>query len=234
MEFGVAKSLRFIPFHQMARSLGPDQSLEFKFFHAFSGCATTSSLSGKARKKFLARGHPRIRLRHYLKKNGVSDVKRSERDKRNSAFQGWQTDWKHSTYQRFTKTPVLKSMLQSSKWQQSLCKDLDGQNACQLGCQRLKNEMIPLCRELLKYGCKKGFTRGGKHLKSDLKCTELCQWFGHSSNGKPCWFIAYLTLVSEKIYWLILTTATYRVEHCMKNDEIQPFSNPYFLVFGQN
>ena len=68
MEFGVAKSLRFIPFHQMARSLGPDQSLEFKFFHAFSGCATTSSLSGKARKKFLARGHPRIRLRHCLKK----------------------------------------------------------------------------------------------------------------------------------------------------------------------
>ena len=68
MEFGVAKSLRFIPFHQIARSLGPDQSLEFKFFHAFSGCATTSSLSGKARKRFLARGHPRIRLRHYLKK----------------------------------------------------------------------------------------------------------------------------------------------------------------------
>ena len=154
-----------------------------------------------------------------FKKNGVSDVKRSERDKRNSVFQGWQTDWKHSTYQRVTKTPVLRSILQSSKWQQSLCKDLDGQNACQLGCQRLKNEMIPLCRELLKYGCKKGFTRGGKHLKSDLKCTELCQWFGHSSNGKPCWFIAYLTLVSEKIYWLILTTATYRVEHCMKNEK---------------
>lgn len=122
-------------------------------------------------------------IRPLFKKNRVSDIKRSEWDKRNSVFQGWQTDWKHSTYQRVTKTPVLRSILQSSKWQQSFCKDLDGQNACQLGCQRLKNEMIPLSRELLKYGCKKGCTRGGKHLKSDLKCTELCQWFGHCSSG---------------------------------------------------
>ena len=114
-------------------------------------------------------------IRPLFKKNRVSDIKRSEWDKRNSVFQGWQTDWKHSTYQRVTKTPVLRSILQSSRWQQSFCKDLDGQNACQLGCQRLKNEMIPLSRELLKYGCKKGCTRGGKHLKPDLKCTELCQ-----------------------------------------------------------
>ena len=30
------------------------------------------------------------------------------------------------------------------------------------------------------------------------------------------------------------TTATYKVEHCMKNDEIRAFSNPHFPVFGQN
>ena len=84
MEFGVAKSLRFIPFHQMARSLGPDQSLEFKFFHAFSG----ASLSGKARKKVSGTWTSKDKITPLFKKNGVSDVKRSERDKRNSVFQG--------------------------------------------------------------------------------------------------------------------------------------------------
>ena len=50
MELGAGKSLRFIPIHQIARSLGPDQSSVFQFFHVFSGCDTTSSLSGNARK----------------------------------------------------------------------------------------------------------------------------------------------------------------------------------------
>ena len=73
---------------------------------------------------------------------------------------------------------VLRSVLQSSKWQQSLCKDFDGWDACQWGWQKVKNEMIPLCRELGKYGCKREFTGRCKCLKSDLKCIELCQCFG--------------------------------------------------------
>ena len=51
-EFGAGKSLRFMPIEQIARSLGPDQSLAFLFFHAFSGCDTTSSLLGKDEKNF--------------------------------------------------------------------------------------------------------------------------------------------------------------------------------------
>ena len=43
IEFGAAKSFRFI----IARGLGPDQSVAFLFFHAFSGCDTTSSLLKK-------------------------------------------------------------------------------------------------------------------------------------------------------------------------------------------
>ena len=46
-------------------------------------------------------------------------------------------------------------------------------------------------------------------------------------------------LVLEKIYWLNYkdvsrTTTTYKVDHCVKNDEIRAFSNLYFPVFGLN
>ena len=49
IEFGARKSLRFIPIHQIAGNLGPDKYFEFVFFQAFSGCDTTSSLSGKGK-----------------------------------------------------------------------------------------------------------------------------------------------------------------------------------------
>ena len=52
VEFGTGKPVRFISIHQIARSLGPDKSLRFLFIHAFSGCVTTSSLSGKGKKSF--------------------------------------------------------------------------------------------------------------------------------------------------------------------------------------
>ena len=52
IEFGTGKSLRFTPIHHIARSLGLDKSLEFLFFHSFSGCNTTSSLLKKDKKSF--------------------------------------------------------------------------------------------------------------------------------------------------------------------------------------
>ena len=42
IKFGPGKSLRFIPIHKIARSLGPDKSLGFLFFRMFSGCEMTS------------------------------------------------------------------------------------------------------------------------------------------------------------------------------------------------
>ena len=53
---------------------------------------------------------------------------------------------------------VLISVLQSSKWRQSLCKDFDGWDACQWGWQKVENEMIPLrtyAENLLNTGAKK-------------------------------------------------------------------------------
>ena len=72
--------------------------------------------------------------------------------------------------------------------------------------QKVENEMVWLwidfpqaqnvCRELVKWGCKKGYTGRCKCLTSGLKYTELCQYFGPRRNGK--------LLVLEKVYWLIL------------------------------
>ena len=47
---GTAKQLRYIPVHKVHASLGPDQSKALAFFHAFTGCDTTSSFSGRAKK----------------------------------------------------------------------------------------------------------------------------------------------------------------------------------------
>ena len=52
IEFVAGTSLRFIPIHQIARSLGLDKSRAFLFFHAFSGCDMMPSLSGKDKKSF--------------------------------------------------------------------------------------------------------------------------------------------------------------------------------------
>ena len=41
-----------IPIDQIVERLGSDKSWAFLFFHAFSGCETTLSLSGKGKKIF--------------------------------------------------------------------------------------------------------------------------------------------------------------------------------------
>ena len=73
-----------------------------------------------------------------------------------------ESDQEHLTYQKGTKTilPSDQSFnLQSGQRQKSFCKDLDCWDACQKwGWQTVKNKVIPLCRELVKYGCKKGCT----------------------------------------------------------------------------
>ena len=52
VEFGVGKSLRFIPVHEIASGLGKAKSNAFLFFHAVSGCDTNSSVAGKGKKSF--------------------------------------------------------------------------------------------------------------------------------------------------------------------------------------
>ena len=50
MEFGVGKHKRYIPCHEYAASLGPDKCSALAFWHAFSGCDTVSSFSGRGKK----------------------------------------------------------------------------------------------------------------------------------------------------------------------------------------
>ena len=44
--FGVGKSFRFVPAHEIAKALGPDQSVALPMFHAFTGCDTVSCFGG--------------------------------------------------------------------------------------------------------------------------------------------------------------------------------------------
>jgi len=39
--FGTGKNFRYIPVHELARSIGPDMANGLPFFHALSGCDTT-------------------------------------------------------------------------------------------------------------------------------------------------------------------------------------------------
>ncbi len=48
--FGVGKSFKYIPAHEIARSLGPLKSKSLPMFHAITGCDTTSSFGGKGKK----------------------------------------------------------------------------------------------------------------------------------------------------------------------------------------
>lgn len=49
MTFGKGKDLRWIPIHDIVRSLGP-RSKALPFFHAFTGCDTVSAFVGKGKK----------------------------------------------------------------------------------------------------------------------------------------------------------------------------------------
>ena len=52
IEFGTGKSGKFIPVHEIAAKMGKATSKALLFFHALSGC-DTSSLSRKGKKSFL-------------------------------------------------------------------------------------------------------------------------------------------------------------------------------------
>ena len=47
---GVSSSLRYIPAHEIANSLGPQKSRSLPVFHTYSGCDTVSAFHGKGKK----------------------------------------------------------------------------------------------------------------------------------------------------------------------------------------
>jgi hypothetical protein len=59
MTFGKGKDLRWIPIHDIVRSLGP-RSKALPFFHAFTGCDTVSAFVGKGQRQY---GRPGMCLR---------------------------------------------------------------------------------------------------------------------------------------------------------------------------
>lgn len=52
--FGTGKEFRYIPVHEVARSIGPDMAKALPFFHAVTGCDTTSYFANHGKKSALA------------------------------------------------------------------------------------------------------------------------------------------------------------------------------------
>ena len=52
IEFGTGRNIRYIPIHQVASDIGLVKCQALLFFHAFSGCDTTSGFAGKGKKSF--------------------------------------------------------------------------------------------------------------------------------------------------------------------------------------
>ena len=50
IEFGIGKHYRFIPAHLVALSMGPEKASALPFFHALTGCDTTSAFCGIGKK----------------------------------------------------------------------------------------------------------------------------------------------------------------------------------------
>ena len=48
--FGVGKNYRNIPVHIIASRVGPEKASALPFFHAFTGCDTTSAFAGRGEK----------------------------------------------------------------------------------------------------------------------------------------------------------------------------------------
>ena len=49
--FGVGKNYRNIPVHIIASRVGPEKASALPFFHAFTGCDTTSAFAGRGKKQ---------------------------------------------------------------------------------------------------------------------------------------------------------------------------------------
>ena len=54
IEFGVGKTQRYLPIHELSLGLGVNICRAYPFFHSLSGCDTTSSVAGKGKKSFHA------------------------------------------------------------------------------------------------------------------------------------------------------------------------------------
>ena len=48
--FGTGPHFRYIPAHEIAKTLGPDKSCALPMFHAYTGCDTVSSFATKGKK----------------------------------------------------------------------------------------------------------------------------------------------------------------------------------------
>ena len=170
IEFGAGKSLKFIPIHEVAASLGPEKSYALPFFHAFSGCDTTSAMSGKGKKRFFdtwcAMDEEITPV--FIRLSSVTspdDIMENEIEAMETFVVHLYsktcntTDVNEARKILFcrdnrsienippTKQPliqhILRSAIQSSKWCQCLNAEHDSRDPCQCGWQKTEQTMEP-------------------------------------------------------------------------------------------
>ena len=157
IEFCGGNSLIFIPIHQIATNSGPDKSSTFLCSMRLVAANTKSSLRGKGKKSFFDTWTSMdeisplyIKLSSATTLNKISDDEfellefflvrlysktcniKEVNEARQILF-----SWDNKVIENTPPTKgapmqhVLRSVFQSSKWQQSLCKDFDSWHACQ-------------------------------------------------------------------------------------------------------
>lgn len=171
IEFGTGKSLRFIPVHEVAINLGAEKCYALPFFNAFSGCDTTSAMSGKGKKAFyntwmamydeitpLLTKLSTISSRNEIEQEDFELIEafvvslysktcntRNVNEARKILFSRDSRSIENipPTNEALVQH-ILRSVLQASKWHQCLNKQHDSRDPCLWGWKRLnENEMQP-------------------------------------------------------------------------------------------
>ena len=173
--------MKFIPVRQIALSLGSDRSRAPPFFHAFSGCDTTSFLSGKSKKSFFETWEVLKEMTPIFCRlptlNSPEDVTEADlkllenfvvllysktcntvevNEARRILFARDNRSIENiPPTTAALKEHILRCILQVSKWFQSLNKQYDNRDPCLWGQQRVENKVLPRLTELIQCNCKK-------------------------------------------------------------------------------
>ena len=198
-------------FIRLLLNVGPDRSRALPFFHAFSGCDTTSSLSGKSKKSFFETWEvleemtpifcrlPTLNLPEnvteadlkllenfvvlLLYSKTCNTVEVNEARRILLARDNRSIENIPPTTAAL-KEHILRCILQASKWFQSLNKQYDNRDPCLWGQQRVENKVLPRWTKLMKCSCKKSCSGRYNCYKADLQCTELCKCTGQCTNSQ--------------------------------------------------
>ena len=202
VDFGVGSNFRYIPIHEMVATMSPTKCLTLPFFHALTGCDTTSAFAGRGKKMAWVtwKSFPEVTeafvelvsVPNELTEQSMLLIERfvvlmydrtSETMEVNEARKQLFTQ-KSRTLENIPPTKaaleqhIKRACYQANCWNQALVPrqqmpDWEWIKEA-TGWQPLwSDHSSKSCHELIKCGCKKGCTGHCKCAKAALKCTAL-------------------------------------------------------------